>query len=93
MIEVRGTAADPYACIAWNVPGTALGGEAVPEAGGSFAFRVETVGLHLTQSIRIVVRDSVGRSDEKVLLLVDADPGPSITLDTRRPSCRMKVIS
>ena len=40
-----------------------------------------TDGLHLTQSLHIVARDSHGRSAECVLLLVDRDPGPLILLD------------
>ena len=81
VVEVRGRVSDPAAKLAWDVPGTALGGEATLAPDGSFAFRVETEGLHLTQSVRIVARDSAGRSDEQVLLLVDPDPGPLLTLD------------
>ena len=81
VVEVRGRVADPAGKLAWDVPGTALGGEATLAADGSFIFQIETEGLHLTQSVRIVARDSAGRSDEQVLLLVDPDPGPLLTLD------------
>jgi hypothetical protein len=81
VVEVRGAIADPAGSLAWNVPGTALRGVATPAVDGSFAFRVATDGLHLTQSVRIVARDSFGRSDELVLLLVDPDPGPQLSLD------------
>lgn len=81
VVEVRGRVADPAGALAWIIAGTDRGGEAPITADGAFSFSVPTDGLHLTQSLRLVVRDSIGHSAERVLLLVDPDPGPVIALD------------
>jgi len=85
IVEVNGTVSDPAGSLAWSMPGTGLGGDVPLAADGSFSFHIAAEDLHLSQSVRIVARDSVGRSEERVLLLVDPDPGPLLELDEPAP--------
>ncbi len=84
VIEVRGTTAEAAGSVAWRIVGTDRAGEAAVAADGSFAIRVDAAGLHLTQYLRIVARGARGPYAERVLLLVDRDPGPLLYVDGPR---------
>ena len=79
VVVVRGTA-EPGGSIAWSIVGTDRAGTAPAAADGSFAFSIPTDGLHLTRTVRIVARGAWGAYAERVLLLVDRDPGPLLSL-------------
>jgi hypothetical protein len=80
VVEVRGTAAEPGGSVTWSIMGTDRAGQESVAADGSFAFSIPTDGLHLTQIVRIVARGARGAYAERVLLLVDRDPGPVLSL-------------
>ncbi len=71
---------DQVKSMSWELPGTSLGAKVDFESNGGFHFDFSTIGLHGTQVVRLKAENQHGLFTERVLVLLDDERGPALSL-------------
>jgi len=66
----------------WEIPGSARRGNGIIGKDGSFSLQIPSANLQGTQMFRLTARGNRGEQADKVLVLLDHEKGPEITLTT-----------
>ena len=68
--------------LTWEIPGSGLKGRVIAGNDGRFSLRIPSVDLQGTQMLRLIAVGHSGATVEKVLVLLDHEKGPEISIAT-----------
>ena len=66
--------------LSWEIPGSGLEGSGIIARDGRFSFQIFSADLRGTQLIRLTATGYAGEKTEQVLVLLDDEKGPEITI-------------
>lgn len=68
--------------LTWEIPGSGLKGNGIIGRDGRFSLQIPSADLQGTQMLRLTARGQSGEQVDKVLVLLDEEKGPEITITT-----------